>query len=344
MLLIRHNLDVMHIEKNVFDNIFNTAMDIKGKTKDNLNARLDLKSICNRSELELDERRPNVIPKTAYTLTKEQKMRVCEWIKGLKFPDGYASNLARCVDMTELRMHGMKSHDCDVFMQKLIPIAFREMLFEHIFPPTFFDSMEHLIVHLPYEARVGGPVQYRWMYSFERASGAPMKRWLTGPERHIIKTYILTNCEVVTSYYESYLKSCTSTTIRETQLLIDLYRLDSRIGSNDVTENELLKLHYWGLNAEVTSIPYYFVNGYNFQTERHNTGKSTMNCVVPVPVVGTDNQTYNLRDPNGLQVMIDNQAAGTSQSQVRQTDDDNEDDDEDSFEDNETDDDDHELT
>ncbi|KAL0427129.1 UNVERIFIED_CONTAM: hypothetical protein Slati_2887700 [Sesamum latifolium] len=28
--------------------------------------------------------------------------------------------------------------------------------------------MEHLIVHLPYETRVGGPVQYRWMYPFER--------------------------------------------------------------------------------------------------------------------------------------------------------------------------------
>ncbi|KAL0394679.1 UNVERIFIED_CONTAM: hypothetical protein Slati_4434100 [Sesamum latifolium] len=31
--LIRQNLDVMHIEKNVFDNIFNTVMDIKGKTE-----------------------------------------------------------------------------------------------------------------------------------------------------------------------------------------------------------------------------------------------------------------------------------------------------------------------
>ncbi|KAL0457803.1 UNVERIFIED_CONTAM: hypothetical protein Slati_0407500 [Sesamum latifolium] len=123
-LLIRHNLDVMHIEKNVFDNIFNTVMNIKRKTKDNLNARWDLKNIYNRSELELDERRPNVMPKAAYTLSKEQKMRVCEWIKGLQFPDGYASNLARCVDMTKLRMHGMKSHDCHVFMQKLIPVAF----------------------------------------------------------------------------------------------------------------------------------------------------------------------------------------------------------------------------
>jgi hypothetical protein len=28
--------------------------------------------------------------------------------------------------------------------------------------------MEHLIVHLPYEARVGGPVTFRWMYQPER--------------------------------------------------------------------------------------------------------------------------------------------------------------------------------
>ncbi|KAL0455891.1 UNVERIFIED_CONTAM: hypothetical protein Slati_0928300 [Sesamum latifolium] len=68
------------------------------------------------------------------------------------------------------------------------------------------------------------------------------------------------------------------------------------------------------------------------------------NEVVPVPVVAIDNQTYDLRDPNGLQVMIDNQAAGTSRSQARQTDDENEDDDEDNFENDETDDDEYELT
>ena len=40
--LLRHNLDVMHIEKNYFDNLFNTMMDVKGKTKDNPKARMDL--------------------------------------------------------------------------------------------------------------------------------------------------------------------------------------------------------------------------------------------------------------------------------------------------------------
>jgi len=30
---------------------------------------------------------------------------------------------------------------------------------EKIFPPSFFYSMEHLSIHLPYEAKLGGPVQ-----------------------------------------------------------------------------------------------------------------------------------------------------------------------------------------
>jgi len=39
---------------------------------------------------------------------------------------------------------------------------------EKIFPPSFFDVMEHLAIHLARELELGGPVQYRWMYIFER--------------------------------------------------------------------------------------------------------------------------------------------------------------------------------
>ena len=39
---------------------------------------------------------------------------------------------------------------------------------ERIFPPAFFDVMVHLAVHLPREATLAGPVQYRWMYPIER--------------------------------------------------------------------------------------------------------------------------------------------------------------------------------
>ncbi|XP_058009704.1 uncharacterized protein LOC131183255 [Hevea brasiliensis] len=49
-----HNLDVMHIEKNVFENIFNTVMNVEGKTKDNAKSREDLKEFCHRPKLERD--------------------------------------------------------------------------------------------------------------------------------------------------------------------------------------------------------------------------------------------------------------------------------------------------
>ena len=51
-LLVWHNFDVMHVEKNVFDNVFNIIMNIKSKIKDNENARLDLAILCKRPELE----------------------------------------------------------------------------------------------------------------------------------------------------------------------------------------------------------------------------------------------------------------------------------------------------
>jgi hypothetical protein len=40
---------------------------------------------------------------------------------------------------------------------------------EKIFPPGWFKPMQHLLVHISYEANVGVHVQYRWMYHIERA-------------------------------------------------------------------------------------------------------------------------------------------------------------------------------
>jgi len=93
-------------------------------------------------------------------------------------------NLARWVDVVKGRIHGLKSHDCHVFMETLLPIVFSSLpmhvlnllikinhffkdlcsatlnnesltrmeqnipiiicMLERIFPPGFFDSMKHL--------------------------------------------------------------------------------------------------------------------------------------------------------------------------------------------------------
>ncbi|KAL0396052.1 UNVERIFIED_CONTAM: hypothetical protein Scaly_0053600 [Sesamum calycinum] len=104
----------------------------EGKTKDNLNARKDVEIICDRPEIANSGDRLGKMTKAVYTLDRDQKRKNFEWIKALRFPDGYTSNLGRCIDLNELKLHGMKSHDCHVFMERLIPTAFREMLPEFV--------------------------------------------------------------------------------------------------------------------------------------------------------------------------------------------------------------------
>ncbi|XP_063946088.1 uncharacterized protein LOC108212435 [Daucus carota subsp. sativus] len=188
-LRLRHCIDVVHTEKNVFDNIFHTILD-SVKTKDTIRSRKDLEAMGIMQELWLNGTRKQ---KARYSLTRDQLKLLCNWVHRVKLPDGCSSNLKRCCKRSQLNFQGMKSHDCHVFMQKLLPSAFHELLpddvhkvlfetngkniagivctLETIFPPTLFDPMEHLLVHLPEECRLGGPVPERWMYHVERLQG-----------------------------------------------------------------------------------------------------------------------------------------------------------------------------
>ena len=167
---------------------------------------MDVALFCNHKNMKLvcDESRV-AKPRASFMLEKNAQLLVYKWLKSLCFPDGHASNISKLVNTEECRLYGMKSHDCHVFMQTLIPLAFRDLLpkgicdalteishffrdifssklnvdhierlemnivetlckLEMIFPSSFFNSIEHLLIHLLFEAKVGGPVQYRWMY------------------------------------------------------------------------------------------------------------------------------------------------------------------------------------
>ncbi|XP_042988732.1 uncharacterized protein LOC122316266 [Carya illinoinensis] len=124
MLPLRHNLDVMHIEENICDNVLGTVMDIEGKTKDTANACRDLMELGLRKELHLQPSANGYsMVLGSYTLDIDQMRHFCEWLASIKFPDGFASNISRCVSVADGKISGMKSHDCHVFMQRLLPVA-----------------------------------------------------------------------------------------------------------------------------------------------------------------------------------------------------------------------------
>ena len=57
-LKLRHNLDVMHIEKNIFDNISGTLLELEGRNKDTLSGRLELEKLGIRKNWHMDKKKP----------------------------------------------------------------------------------------------------------------------------------------------------------------------------------------------------------------------------------------------------------------------------------------------
>lgn len=205
--LLRHNLDFMHIEKNVCDNVLYIVLNDKNKSKDTLNARKDLKQMGIRPDLWSDEK--GTYHLALYSLTRDTKKLFLKTLKNVKLPDGYSSNISRCVNEAQQKIFGLKSHDCHIIMEQLLPFSIRNLLphnvttvlvelcsffrvlsgkclnlselqilqdrivitlchMEMLFPPSFFTVMVHLTVHLIEEAKLGGPVHYRYMYPIER--------------------------------------------------------------------------------------------------------------------------------------------------------------------------------
>lgn len=135
--LIRHCLDVMHIEKNMCDNILWTILGILGKSKDNINARRDLKRLKIRKALHVQRRgsKKAYLPPGQFTMSKDDKDSFLKVLKNVRAPDGYASNILRRVRLNERSIGGLKSHDSHVLMQQLIPVAIRKSLPKKVVEP-----------------------------------------------------------------------------------------------------------------------------------------------------------------------------------------------------------------
>jgi hypothetical protein len=134
-LLLPHTIDVMHTEKNVAEALWATLMDIPDKSKDNPKARVDLAALCDRPNQHMRPPRGGkkwIRPKADFVLSRDQRRKVLEWIQRLMFPDGYAANLRRGVNLSTLRVLGMKSHDYHIWIERLLPAMVRGFVPENV--------------------------------------------------------------------------------------------------------------------------------------------------------------------------------------------------------------------
>jgi len=85
-------------------------------------------------------------------------------------------------------------------IEKIIVLTLCKL--EKIFPPSFFDIMVHLPIHLVDEAKIVGPVKYRWMY--------PIERYLRR-----LKSYVRNKARPKGCIVEAYLHKSVCTFVRD---------------------------------------------------------------------------------------------------------------------------------
>jgi hypothetical protein len=116
------------------ESIIITCMSFLGKTKDNMKAQKDFAELCNRPSLELKVTSGK--PRTSLCLKPQQWKEVMQWMKGLKFLDGYAAGLRRFMNMTIGKLIGLRSHDYHIIMERLMPVMFQ----------SYFDDVVWMVL------------------------------------------------------------------------------------------------------------------------------------------------------------------------------------------------------
>ncbi|XP_074347167.1 uncharacterized protein LOC141686000 [Apium graveolens] len=324
---VRHCLDIMHVEKNVCDNLIETLLNMKFKTKDSEASRLDMVEMGIRTNLAPQKvgARRTYLPPAVYTLSKEEKRKLLKSLSSMKLPYGHSSNIKNCVSIPDMKLFGLKSHDCHILLQQLLPVAIRGILpknvwvsiirlcfffnslctkvvevskldklqsdiiltlyeLEKIFPPSFFDVMIHLTVHLVRELRLCGPVFYRWMYPFERFNKV-LKSYVRNrlyPEGCIAESYL--GEESVEFCSEFVRQSCTTTGFPKDKAKLDGTLSPAIIKSVEEKERDEAHLHVLQNNSEV----YPYITMHKELLEETYRGKKTVQWLI-----GEDNRLFS---------------------------------------------------
>ncbi|XP_071727571.1 uncharacterized protein [Rutidosis leptorrhynchoides] len=192
------NINVV-LGKKGFGPLKGLLLNIPEKTKDGIKVRRDMELMNIRPKLQpkdIDGRSTKFLPPACYTMSKVEKPKFCQCLHGIKVPSGYSANIRKLVSMKDLKLLGMKSHDCHVIDPDVLDEYQRDIILtlcelEMYFPPSFFDVMVHLVSHIVGEIKACDPVFLWYMYPFERYMGIlkDYVRNLNRPEGSIVEEY-----------------------------------------------------------------------------------------------------------------------------------------------------------
>ncbi|XP_013723380.2 uncharacterized protein LOC106427185 [Brassica napus] len=257
-LPVRHNLDVMHIERNVAKIIVSTLLHC-GNSKDGLNTRKDMEHLGIRKDLHPKAKgKRTYLPAAPWSLSKSEKKLLPVAVRGL-LPKGIRLSILRmCAFFNRVCKRVIDIEQISVMEAEIVETL---CMFERFFPPSFFDIMVNLTVHLGREARLCGPVHFRWMYPFERHMKI-LKDFVRNharPEGCIAEFYLAEECM---QFCSEFLKKTTSVeekldmnTDYESQSILEGHPI-SAARSIDLSEMEKKTIHLAVIQNTAVVEPY----------------------------------------------------------------------------------------
>ena len=107
---------------------------LRGRNKDTDKSRIDLQNINFRHTLHLKQRLDGSYdkPRAFFSLSPNERDGFYDFLKSVKYPDGYAANISRSVNAKNGRLSDLKSHDYHVLLQRILPIGLQGFPYKDI--------------------------------------------------------------------------------------------------------------------------------------------------------------------------------------------------------------------
>ncbi|XP_075654797.1 uncharacterized protein LOC142624962 [Castanea sativa] len=234
----KHN--AMHIEKNICDSVMGTILDIDKKSKDSLNARLNLKMMSIWKELHPEDGK-TAFPRACYTLSKDEKKA---------HPEG---------SIVERYMVDECLTFCSRYLIGIETIFNRPERNDDRCPTTCDNTPR-----LPIFSRRGHP------------SRKSVVRELNNTDYYAASLYVLQNCDEIKPLVQEHgnILVDLSVNVDEMHRHEFICSFKERITKlyNDGNEqvDEHMQSLAWGPNKRATHYPCYNVNGFRFHTKQRD--------------------------------------------------------------------------
>ncbi|XP_047150143.1 uncharacterized protein LOC124822207 [Vigna umbellata] len=292
-------------EKHVCDSIIETLLNIQGKTKNGLNARLDLVEMGIREQLApISHGKRTYLPPACHTLCKQEKMTFVSFYKGI-LPKNLRYTLTRlCFLFNAICSKVIEIEKLDQLENEVVVILCQ---LEMYFPPSIFDIMVHLIIHLHHVERfiVEEAIEFCADYlSYVKAIGVPRSRdhgrgvgkgtrsakVVTLNRAEILRAhmYILNNTEEVIPYLSAHKDIVKRNNPRMPQkwvinehnkTFLKWFKQQVQV---DRTTSDTLNWLSSEPNFDVICWSGYDINNYTFHTQKEDEKSTTQNSGVMV--------------------------------------------------------------